>query len=148
MRSHPLRILSALAAAGYALCCGPWAARAEPPVRATEAAAPALVIVAKQGLRVGVTTTVEVIVRPTRGGEQPLLLTPTTEGDAVRVVRGRLSRTDATRGPDGALHFAVPIVARAPGTAVLRVELLTYRCAERCVALHLSATRILQVAGP
>ncbi len=99
-------------------------------------------------LRVGMTGTVEVIVSGDFDPAQPLLLTPAAEGDAVRVVRGRLLRTDARPEPGGGLRFAVPILARSPGTAVLRVDLLTYRCRPRCMAVHASATRVLQVAGP
>ena len=70
------------------------------------------------------------------GDEQPLLLTPASEGDAVRVVRGRLMRADAQPTPNGELRFEVPVVVRSAGTAVLRVDVLTYHCersaASRC----------------
>jgi len=76
------------------------------------------------------------------------LLTPSVEGEALRVVRGRLLRADARRDADGALHFAIPVLARSAGTAVLHVQLLAYRCRPGGggEAVRLSQTRTLQVA--
>jgi hypothetical protein len=113
----------------------------------TPAASPALVmrVVAPEGLAPGMRATVDVFVRPPAGPEQPLLLTPTSEGEAVHVVRGRLLRLDARRTAQGELHFQVPIEARSAGTAVLRFALLAYRCERRCTALRLFETVTVQV---
>jgi hypothetical protein len=99
------------------------------------------------GLTAGTTASVGVFVRLPQGPEQPLLLTPTCEGDAVRVARGRLLRADARRTEQGELHFQVPIEARSAGTAVLRVALLTYRCDRRCEPLHLTESVTVQVSA-
>lgn len=102
-------------------------------------------IAAPADLAPGMRATVDVFVRPPDGPEQPLLLTPSSEGEAVRVVRGRLLRVDARRTAQGELHFQVPIEARSAGTAVLRFALLAYRCAARCTALRLSESITVQV---
>jgi hypothetical protein len=102
-------------------------------------------IAAPEGLAPGMRATVDVFVRPPGGPEQPLLLTPTSEGEAVHVVRGRLLRLDARRTAQGELHFQVPIEARSAGTAVLRFALLAYRCEQRCTALRLSETVTVEV---
>jgi hypothetical protein len=102
----------------------------------------------------------------------PLLLTPVCEGSAVDAVRGRLLREDADPevGPDGdeagregagrdrvgrdgapprpALRFRVPVLARAPGTSVLRVRVSTWRCAARCRAVEADASVVLRVERP
>jgi hypothetical protein len=68
-------------------------------------------------------------------GDGPVLLTPTAEGTAVEVVRGRLTRRDAEaiEAQDGrrGLRFAIPIAAHTPGTTVLRVHVQTFVCPER-----------------
>jgi hypothetical protein len=99
-------------------------------------------------LVVGATTSIRVLVRLGDGPQRPLLLTPSAEGEAIRVVRGRLLRADAQPSAEGELRFEVPIVARRAGTAVLRVELLTYRCAATCSALRVSASRVVEVSAP
>jgi hypothetical protein len=124
------------------------AARALP--AAASAPAPlTLRIEAADPLPVGTAAQVDVFVRVAAGDEQPLLLTPISEGDAVRVVRGRLSHADAQRTEGGELRFEVPVVVRSAGAAVLRVDVLTYRCAERerCEELRASATRVLHAAA-
>lgn len=123
-------------------------AQADGPAR-VNGSGPSLRIDAPNALVVGAAAAIDVLVRTEEGPEQPLLLTPTVEGEAVRVVRGRLLRTDAKPTSDGELRFAVPIVARRAGTSVLRIELLTYRCASGgCTAVRVSASQVLQVAGP
>jgi hypothetical protein len=102
-------------------------------------------VAAPDGLTPGMRATVDVFVRPPVGPEQPLLLTPSSEGEAVHVVRGRLLRVDARRTAQGELHFQVPIEARSAGTAVLRFALLAYRCEQRCTAVRLSETITVQV---
>jgi len=85
----------------------------------------------------------------TRG--QPLVLTPTAEGDAVEVVRGRFFPHDA-RPPDAEpLRFEVPCVARTRGTGVVRVEVRTFACppgdrpGARCRPVTVDAARALRV---
>ena len=139
---------AACVAALFALALHGPHARAEGPPRRS-AAGPSLRIEAPKALVVGTAAAIDVLVRTAEGPEQPLLLTPTAEGEAVRVVRGRLLRADAARTPEGELRFAVPIVARRAGTSVLRVELLTYQCTNAgCTAVRVSASQILQVGGP
>ena len=98
-------------------------------------------------LTAGTAAMIDVFVRLPPGPEQPLLLTPVSEGEAVRVVRGRLLRADARKTTQGELHFQVPIEARAAGTAVLRISLLTYHCELRCRAVRAVETRTVQVGG-
>jgi hypothetical protein len=147
MRGRPIRVLSARA---IAFCFGVLLlgsrALGESTAPAADVASPSLRIDAPTLLVVGAAATIDVLVRLPPGPEQPLLLTPSAEGEAVRVVRGRLLRSDAERTPRGDLRFRVPIVARRAGTAVLRVELLTYRCAPGCTAVQVSASRVLQVS--
>jgi len=117
--------------------------------RASDGSGVALQIVEPNELRAGTTAAIEVVVRVRRGQEQAMLLTPSAEGEALRVVRGRLLRRDATRAEDGSLHFAVPVLARVAGTAVLRVELLTYDCssADGCHAIRQSQRMTLEIRG-
>jgi len=77
--------------------------------------------------------------------DSPLLLTPTTEGTAVEVVRGRLLRADAERSANGTLRFRIPIIAKSAGTSVLRVRVMTYACARRCRAEEADAFLVLRV---
>ena len=120
------------------------AARAEPEATPVQLG---LRIEAADPLAVGTTAHVAVFVRVPPGDDQPLMLTPASEGDAVRVVRGRLSRADAKRNAQGELVFAVPVVVRSAGAAVLRVDALTYHCPRRCEPLRASATRVLHAAA-
>lgn len=91
---------------------------------------------------------VEVRVRP--AGRAPLLLTPTSEGQAVEVVRGRLLRADAVDPAAEVLRFRLPIVARAVGTSVLRVRVRAYTCRARCRLVEATEAATLRVerAGP
>jgi hypothetical protein len=109
-----------------------------------------LIIVDPPGLRAGVASSIEVVVRAPEAVGRPLLLTPAVEGEALHVVRGRLLRADARQDPDGTLHFAIPVLGRSAGTAVLRVALLAYRCAPHggCQAVRVSRSRTVQVAAP
>lgn len=58
----------------------------------------------------------------------PVLITPTEEGTALFVVRGRLFRADAEEPSATPLRFRIPVVARQPGTAVVRVRVSSYEC--------------------
>lgn len=76
----------------------------------------------------------------------PVLLTPSEEGDAVTVVRGRLMRSDATDPSAKVLHFRIPLVATASGTAVVRVRLRTFECAARCRPVNDEARALVTVS--
>jgi hypothetical protein len=75
----------------------------------------------------------------------PLALTPHIDGTAIELVRGRLLRADAKAEESGQLRFLIPVVARSEGTAILRVELMTYACDPRCRRVDASTTRVLHV---
>jgi hypothetical protein len=80
----------------------------------------------------------------------PILITPVSEGASVEVVRGRLSRPDADDPAANPLRFRIPIVARTPGTAVLRVHALGYACnarTKRCRSLETSTSAVLRVVA-
>jgi hypothetical protein len=77
--------------------------------------------------------------------ELPLALTPHIDGTAIELVRGRLLRADAKVEATGQLRFLIPVVAHSEGTAILRVELMTYTCDPRCRRVDASGTRVLRV---
>jgi hypothetical protein len=137
MRSHTVRVVSL--AIGFVCAVA----------RADDASdRPALRIEAGKELAVGVAASIAVFAKLPEGTEHALLLTPRIEGEAVRVVRGRLSRADAQTASSGELRFDVPVIARRAGTAVLHVELLSYRCdSAGCAAQHASASSTLHVGG-
>lgn len=86
------------------------------------------------------------LVRTSAGLARPLLLTPSTEGSAVEIVRGRFTRADATPTADGALRFRIPFVARAAGTALVRVRADAFVCEDgRCRPVRVEATLTLQI---
>lgn len=114
--------------------------------RATNATV-TLAIAEQPALAVGDVAAIEATVLFAPGREQPMLLTPSIEGEAADVVRGRLLRDDATRGPDGGLRFRIPLITRRPGSAVLRLELSTYACDPDCRPERVFATRMLQVGA-
>lgn len=135
MRDHPVRILTAL------LLFTPFGARAQ-----TAAAEPVRIeLAAEQSLRAGEHAVIEVQVAISAGADAPLLLTPSVEGDAVEVVRGRLSRSDAKPLPPDKLRFEVPVRARSEGTAILRVDVTTYVCERTCRRVALRASQVLHV---
>jgi hypothetical protein len=77
---------------------------------------------------------------------EPLLLTPSSQGVAVEVVRGRLSRSDAKSPSTTQLHFDVPVIARAEGTAIVHLELHAYVCHARCRRIVAVADQPVRVA--
>lgn len=81
----------------------------------------------------------------TPAGEEAMLITPTSEGAAIVVARGRLQRRDGTvDGED--LVVQVPIIARDAGHALVRVHVQTYSCeGERCRAIEADADIALDV---
>jgi predicted lipase len=127
MRDHSLRRLIVLAGcltASVAL--------------AADSGAASVRIEAPDTLRAGERTSVGVQVElPASVAEDaPLLLTPTVEGAAVEVLRGRLFRADAKRTGPRTLSFQIPVIAQREGAAILRVDFDTYACQTRCSTLH------------
>ena len=82
---------------------------------------------------------------PNASKDLPLLLTPRIEGDAVELVRGRLMRSDAKQSDATHLRFEIPVVARSEGTAILRVSVSTYLCAESCRRIEATTSAVLEV---
>jgi hypothetical protein len=82
---------------------------------------------------------------PRASQDMPLALTPHIEGEAVELVRGRLLRADGKLDENGRLRFELPVVGHSDGTAILRVEVMTYACEPRCVRVDASQTRALRV---
>jgi hypothetical protein len=117
-------------------------------IAATALAAPteSLSIAAQPELRVGQVAGVDVLVSLV-DSRQPLMLTLTVEGEAVEVLRGRLLRDDAILESDGSLRFRVPLLARKAGSALLRAEIVTYRCRRVCDPLLLADSSMLKVGG-
>lgn len=89
----------------------------------------------------------QITARVRGAGTHPLLLTPASEGTALEVVRGRLLRADAIDPRAEVLEFRIPIVANAPGTAVVRVSAAGYTCAARCRLVRADASLAVRV-GP
>ncbi len=79
-------------------------------------------------------------------GPHPLLVTPRSEGTALEVVRGRLLRAEAEDPSSEVLEFRIPIVARSPGTSVVRVSAAGYACEARCRPVSAEASLVVQVA--
>jgi hypothetical protein len=99
-------------------------------------------------LRVGERALLAVTLELPAGAASPLLLTQTAEGEALEVVRGRLMRADA-RDPEATpLRFDLPVVARAPGTSIVRVHALAYVCAPACRAVEAEARVSVAVLVP
>jgi len=95
---------------------------------------------------------VVVLVRVRPASRRPVLVTPSSEGDAIEIVRGRLLRADAESPEAETLRFRVPIVARTAGTAIFRVQVVGYTCTgrghrERCRAVHGAASAVLRVSA-
>ena len=139
MRDHPVRVLSAFLSLIAA------SAAAQSPLPA--ASKVSVQLAAEQTLSAGSHAAIEVIVELPEGNDSPLLLTPSLEGDAVEVVRGRLSRPDgkAVAGPGIRLRFEVPIRARSEGTAILHVDVMTYVCSRTCQRVLLRGSQVLRV---
>lgn len=111
-----------------------------------EAPAPELEIQPARDLALGEHASLIVLVRlPGPSADLPLLLTPHIEGAAVELVRGRLLRSDAKQLDSARLRFELPVVARSAGTAILRVDLLSYLCDARCRPIEASTRAVLRV---
>jgi hypothetical protein len=133
MRDHSLRVLALLLL----------------PLTAAGQTAEVRVRIAPEGvLRPGGHAGIVVVVELPAGNDSPLLITPSVEGDAVEVVRGRLSRADgkAIAGAAGVwLKFEVPVVGRSEGTAILNVDVMTYVCADGCRRVVLRGSQVVRV---
>jgi hypothetical protein len=90
-------------------------------------------------LHVGEHAHVELTLELPPEAAEPLLVTPYREGKALEVVKGRLLRSDARDPGAHPLRFALPVLATAPGTALIGVRVLAYLCASRCRVLELEA---------
>jgi hypothetical protein len=88
---------------------------------------------------------VPILVELARPDSAPLLLTPSIEGGAIELLRGRLLAADAKRLDPTHLRFELPVFARSEGTAILRIELSAYVCSERCRRVSASDSRVLIV---
>jgi hypothetical protein len=87
---------------------------------------------------------VEVYVEPSARG--PLLVTPSVDGAAIQVVRGRLFRFDAEDPDANPLRFRVPIAAMSVGTAVLLVRVDGHACeGGHCEPVEAEARRAIEV---
>jgi hypothetical protein len=86
-----------------------------------------------------------------RGGARgPFMLTPTSDGPAVEVVRGRLLSIDADvlEDTEGSTHarLRIPVLARAIGTTVLRARIAAYGCERaRCRPIAGEGSLVLEV---
>lgn len=113
------------------------------PVATAQPAALHLELLAPEVIRPGDRVSLRLIVTP--AGDEAMLITPTSEGAAVVVARGRLQRRDGT--VDGErLVVQVPIIAQDAGHALVRVHVETYLCeGERCRAIEADAELALDV---
>lgn len=97
-------------------------------------------------MQVGARATLIVRVALPKDAGDPVLLTTASEGSALEVVRGRFVRLDAEDPNEQTLRFAVPVVARAAGTAIFRAHVLYYRCTTSCEAVEQEAERSIEIA--
>lgn len=75
-----------------------------------------------------------------------VMLTPSSQGNALDVVRGRLLRADARNPEAKPLVFDLPVVAREAGTAIVHVRAAFYRCREqKCVQAEVQASESVRV---
>jgi hypothetical protein len=107
--------------------------------RAADLGQPRLVLEVPRELHVGEHAYVELVVDLPAEAAEPLLVTPYREGEALEVVRGRLLRSDARDPMAKPLRFALPVLARAAGSALIGVRLLAYLCVPRCSAVEVEA---------
>lgn len=105
-----------------------------------------IAIEAPATVRAGDRKTISVRVTLPADAAYPVLLTTSSEGSALEVVRGRFLREDAADPKATILRFDVPIVARVAGAAIFRAHVLTYRCTDRCVALEQEAEASIEIA--
>jgi len=93
-------------------------------------------------------STLEIVadVRSPADDPRPILLTPSAEG-TVEIVRGRLMRSDGESVGEGILRFRIPARAHAPGTAIVRVTVATFRCQRRCHRVLAEASVVVRVVA-
>jgi hypothetical protein len=101
-------------------------------VDARSFAPPRLTLEVPRELRVGEHAHVELTLELPLEAADSLLLTAYREGKSLEVVKGRLLRSDARDPTATPLRFALPVLATAPGTALVGVRLLAYVCAPAC----------------
>lgn len=137
MRSGPLRRLSAALLVGLlTLASFGGRPRADDPLQITLEPPERLV----EGSRSAIGAVVHV------ASDVPVIITPNEEGTALFVVRGRLFRADAEDPSASPLRFRIPIVARQPGTAVVRVRASSFECeGDDCRAVQGEASLTLRV---
>lgn len=99
-------------------------------------------------LRVGARITVPVILDWPATPDLPVVVSAHAEGRALEVVKGRLLRADAIDPNTRPLRFDLPLAATAPGTAVLNVSALVYRCTVRCESVRLETSQQVLVRDP
>lgn len=119
-------------------------------LRASAQSSPVRVeLAAEQTLTTAAHAAIEVVVELPEGNDAPLLLTPSLEGVALEVVRGRLTRPDgkALDGKGTRLRFEIPVRARSEGTAILHVDVMTYVCSRTCQRVVLRASQVVRVRG-
>ena len=89
---------------------------------------------------------VVVEVHASEAARGPLLVTPSADGAAIQVVRGRLFRFDAEDPDADPLRFRVPIAAMSVGTAVLLVHVDGHACeGTHCHPVEAEARRAIEV---
>jgi hypothetical protein len=124
-----------------AMTLAPPTGHADAPALELSLTAPDLAVGDRKSLRA------ELLVGDLRLG--PVMLTPSAEGAAVEVVRGRLTGDDAEpfTADDGrrGLRFAIPVAAHMAGTSVVRVHANVYGCHVGCAALETSAQLAVRV---
>jgi hypothetical protein len=103
---------------------------------ARDLALPQLTLEVPRELHVGEHAHVDLVVELPAQAAEPLLVTPYREGEALEVVKGRLLRSDARDPNAKPLRFELPVLAAAPGTALIGVKLLAYLCTPRCRAVE------------
>lgn len=136
IRALPVALLLLLAVPSSAQDAGPIEVRIE---------------VARTVVHPGETGEIVAVVTVRESADAPFLLTPTSDGPAVVMVRGRLLRADAEDPRTRPLRFHVPFVARTPGDAVLRVRIDGWDCPEvegeptRCRAVETEAAVTMTV---
>jgi hypothetical protein len=107
----------------------------------------ALEIEEPAALHVGDHLTLTVTLRPPPDASPPLLITPSSEGEALEVVRGRFLRADARDPNASPLVFDLPVVAARPGRSVIRVRAQGFRCDQSCEPFTFDAQRTLLVTA-
>lgn len=127
----------------------PWIAIAIAiPIARAQEERPPLTISIEPPARVALGDRGEIVVVVIAGpsAARPLLVTPVSEGPAIEIVQGRVTRADAQDPEDDVLRFEIPFVARTAGTSVVRVRVDGFTCDEaRCHALELEQARAIEV---